>query len=47
MTNENKIIELRTTFDKIVDEWDPDKLTSPRLVQMALNVEEQINSLSK
>jgi len=46
MTNENKIAELRTVFDKIVDEWDPDKLYSPRLVQMARNIEDQITSLS-
>ena len=46
MTDENKIIELRTVFDKIVDEWDLEKLYSPRLVQMARNIEEQILSLS-
>ena len=46
MTNENKITELRTVFDKIIDEWDMEKLYSPRLVQMARNIEEQISSLS-
>ena len=46
MTNENKIAELRTAFDKIVDEWDMEKLYSPRLVQMARSLEEQIRSLS-
>ena len=46
MTNENKITELRTFFDKIVDEWDMEKLYSPRLVQMARNIEDQLLSLS-
>lgn len=46
MTEENKITELRAVFDKIVDEWDIEKLYSPRLVQMARNIEEQILSLS-
>ena len=46
MTNENKIAELRTVFDKIVEEWDMEKLYSPRLVQMARNIEDQIVALS-
>ena len=45
MTKENKIIELRTLFDKIVDEWDIKKLYSPRLVQMARNIEDKMSSL--
>lgn len=45
MTKENKIIELRTLFDKIVDEWDIEKLYSPRLVHMARNIEDQMISL--
>ena len=46
MTNDSKITELRAVFDKIVDEWDIEKLYSPRLVQMAKNIEEQILALS-
>ena len=46
MTTDNKITELRAVFDKIVDEWDIEKLYSPRLVQMARNIEEQILALS-
>lgn len=46
MTTDNKITELRAVFDKIIDEWDLDKLYSPRLVQMARNIEEQILALS-
>lgn len=47
MINENKINEIRTAFDKVVDEWDMDRLSSPRLVQMALSAENQIASFSK
>lgn len=46
MTNENRIIELRTAFDKIIDEWDIEKLHSPRLVKLARDVEEKLISLS-
>lgn len=46
MTPDNKITELRAVFDKIVDEWDMEKLYSPRLVQMARNIEDQMVALS-
>lgn len=46
MTNETKIAEIRTVFDKIIDQWDMEKLCSPRLIQMARETEEQILSLS-
>ena len=46
MTNENKITEIRTAFDKIVDQWDLEKLSSPRLVQMSLSVEERMADLT-
>ena len=46
MTNEIKITEIRTAFDKIVDEWDMEKLSSPRLVQMSRSVEERMTALA-
>ena len=46
MTQDNKITELRAAFDKIVNEWDIEKLYSPRLVQMARSIEDQMLALA-
>ena len=46
MTNETRITEIRTAFDKIVDEWDMEKLSSPRLVQMSRSIEDRMTDLA-
>lgn len=45
MTTDDKIKEIRTPFDKIVEEWDIENLSSPRLVQMALSIEEKLEKI--
>jgi len=45
MTTDDKIKEIRTPFDKIIEEWDIEKLSSPRLVQIARNIEEEIKKV--
>lgn len=44
MTIDDKIKEIRTPFDKLVEEWDMEKLSSPRLVQIALSIEEKLKN---
>ena len=46
MTNEMKIAEIRNAFDKVVDQWDMENLSSPELVQMSLATEKEMASLS-
>lgn len=46
MTNENRIAEIRKDFDKVVDRWDMENLSSPELVQMSLALENKMTALS-